>query len=172
MNKNRTITVPYTQKANVIERCGGGTDFYIPQGEPGQSGGGAVPINYFDGWITTPLTTTANQVIMPQTSITHTLTNGIKYDKATGIVTLSLGWWFVQYGYTAASVTNQTLVTQLTLGVDVIEPSKTVQPLIANQPQTISRTFVVSANADLDLKLICQTAGIQLSQINWFVKML
>lgn len=140
-----------------------------PQGTPGTDSG--APINYFNGW-TASLTTTLNSTIILPTSITRTLNNGISYNKVTGIVKVSPAWWFVQYGFTAVSSSAQTLTTYVTQDGSVIAPSRLDQPLLANQPQTISRTFVVSASTNFDLALVAQTSGVQLTQINWIVKIL
>lgn len=142
-----------------------------PQGESCDKCDSLAPNNYFDGW-TANISTTANGALIFPTSATHTVTDGIKYNATTGVVTVSPGWWFVQYGFTAASTTNQTLMTHITQGGVIVDVSKLVQPLIANQPQTISRTMLISASTDFNLSLISQTAGVQLSQINWFVQML
>lgn len=177
--KINTYTVPPSQKAKVLQRCDS-IDVYVPQGQTGaqgeqgqqgEPGSGGVPLNYFDGW-TANLSTTLNGTVILPTSITRETDNGISYNDKTGIVKISTGWWFVQYGFTVASSTAQTVTTYITQDGVIIPPSKLDQPLLANQPQTISRTFVVSASTNFNLAFVTQTAGVQLSQVNWFVKML
>lgn len=158
---NATVTETGTVEAPIL-------NFGIPQGA---SGGGGVPLNYFDAWQAS-LTTTANGTIIMPTSVRHGTDDGISYDKTTGVVTLSTGLWFVQYGFTVNSATAQTFSLYMKQDGEIIPTSRLDQPLLANQPQTISRTFLTSASTNAKLEFISQVGGIQLSQINWFVKML
>lgn len=193
--KIKTYTVPPEQKANVIQRCDG-LDFYIPQGKSGGAQGPPGPqgpqgiagqqgpqgepgtnctcaaINYFDGWMDTLTPVAQNLSILFQTTLTHTLNAGISYDKKTGIVKVSTGTWFVQYGFTVMSPVNVTLRTYVTQNGVEVPVSTLLQPLIANQTQTISRTFVMSASTDHKLTLVCANSGVTLTQINWYVRLL
>lgn len=102
----------------------------------------------------------------------HETNNGISYDKFTGIVTISTDWWDTQYGCTVVSATNQILETYIKVDRVIIEPSRVIRLLIANQPQTISRTCTFTSNGNLLVELICKNQGVSLSQANFYTTMI